>query len=307
MDIFVRNTNNSAVEVCEQSLRWQYGEADPEFGHMQSKELEETLQEMSLRNDVCVTRGSNRSQKYIEARSKGVSKAVFLGSLLQTLWSMDVDIDFVLAVGDDESDESLFEAANQLPLPRVCFNESAIFTAVVGRRQSNANVCVESVSELMRIFRRLGRSLRREKRNFSTSDLHGLTISKRRAKLLDLESSSFTRFVEKQQATGGTPQTGGGGGGGGIAQALSMSLKKGSLEELMKVGGCPLRVIFGVISYKSCIQGSGPHRRVFLVGEEGGSKDDNPQQWTGSEICIAQAPMSRSVEEYMNRSVCLKV
>ncbi len=43
MEIFVRNTYGSYIEEYEHSLIWQYGDADREFGYMQSKQLEDYL------------------------------------------------------------------------------------------------------------------------------------------------------------------------------------------------------------------------------------------------------------------------
>jgi hypothetical protein len=132
--------------------------------------------------------------------------------------------------------------------------------------------------------------LSREKRNYSTSDLHGLTISKRRAKLLDLESNSFTRFMERQQHMASGIRA-------GIAQAVSMPTKKTSINDLVKVGPSVVYLLRSADYYVK-FQGSGSHRL-----EEGGPKDDDPQRRGAEVYQYATQPRPRSIEEYMNRCV----
>lgn len=40
MDVYVKRTHGTYIEQKGSALLWQYRDADPEFGHMQSKELE---------------------------------------------------------------------------------------------------------------------------------------------------------------------------------------------------------------------------------------------------------------------------
>ena len=43
MDVYSSRTHGTYIEQKESALIWQYREADPEFGQMQSKELEDHL------------------------------------------------------------------------------------------------------------------------------------------------------------------------------------------------------------------------------------------------------------------------
>lgn len=43
MDIFVQRTHGTYIETKGNALIWQFSDADPEFGFLQSKELEEHL------------------------------------------------------------------------------------------------------------------------------------------------------------------------------------------------------------------------------------------------------------------------
>ncbi len=95
------------------------------------------------------TRGNHQDRKYIQVRIKCISKAHFLDNLLLTLLSINVTTYFVLAAGDDDSDDSLFAEANQLDMTMVCHSKPAMFTTVIGKHKTQAKVSVESVPELM--------------------------------------------------------------------------------------------------------------------------------------------------------------
>jgi hypothetical protein len=131
--------------------------------------------------DIDVTRGHHKHFKYLEVRTKGVSKAAFLENTLKTLISLNIEIDFLLTAGDEESDEPLIKRAHQIDMPPVRSGKPAVFTTVIGKCNSEAKVCVESVMELMNILKKLSRRSVIEKKFYSTSDLYSLASSKKAA------------------------------------------------------------------------------------------------------------------------------
>lgn len=114
MDIYTQRTHGAYIEKKEQALIWQYRDADPEFGYMQSKELEEHLIELLAGYRVVVLRGGATADGYVEVRPAGVSKGSFLEHALSILKSKHLRVDFILTVGDDNSDEPMFEQAIRL-------------------------------------------------------------------------------------------------------------------------------------------------------------------------------------------------
>ena len=59
-------------------VEWQYRDADPEFGYLQSKELEDHLQGVLKNFDVDILREGASDAGYIEVRPRGVDKGSFL-------------------------------------------------------------------------------------------------------------------------------------------------------------------------------------------------------------------------------------
>jgi trehalose 6-phosphate synthase/phosphatase len=91
----------SFVEEKEFGLAWHYRKASPELGEIRSCELFDNLHEFLANTDLQVMHG----KKVIEVRPGGVNK----GQAAQNLLMMDT-YDFVLALGDDWTDEDLFKA-----------------------------------------------------------------------------------------------------------------------------------------------------------------------------------------------------
>jgi trehalose 6-phosphate synthase/phosphatase len=94
----------SLVEEKEFGLAWHYRKASPELGEIRSCELFDNLNEFLANTDLQLMHG----KKVIEVRQGGINK----GQAAQTLMDSD-SYDFVLALGDDWTDEDLFAVLPQ--------------------------------------------------------------------------------------------------------------------------------------------------------------------------------------------------
>jgi trehalose 6-phosphate synthase/phosphatase len=90
----------SFVEEKEFSLAWHYRMSDPEMASSLAKELVDGLVNFTANIDLQVVRGN----KVVEVRNAGVDKGNAGLYLLKKC-----DFDFVLAIGDDWTDEDLFK------------------------------------------------------------------------------------------------------------------------------------------------------------------------------------------------------
>lgn len=136
MDGFAANTPGSLVETKTAALAWHWRRTDPDFGQWQANELAVHLHQALANLPVEVLAG----HKVIEVRAQGVNK----GTLARHLGKEWVPSDFVLALGDDETDEDLFE---QLP--------PAAWSARVGRTSAHARYLVEDSARVLDLLRRL--------------------------------------------------------------------------------------------------------------------------------------------------------
>ncbi|MFD2541839.1 bifunctional alpha,alpha-trehalose-phosphate synthase (UDP-forming)/trehalose-phosphatase [Lacinutrix gracilariae] len=102
LETFVDRTPGTFIEEKEYSLAWHYRTADPELAQIRTMELNTVLTSMVTNNELSVLQGN----KVIEIKSSNVNKGRATSQLL-----MKDDYDFVLIMGDDWTDEYMFEVA----------------------------------------------------------------------------------------------------------------------------------------------------------------------------------------------------
>eukprot|EP00600_Ochromonadales_sp_CCMP1393_P004943 CAMPEP_0174970528 /NCGR_PEP_ID=MMETSP0004_2-20121128/9438_1 /TAXON_ID=420556 /ORGANISM="Ochromonas sp., Strain CCMP1393" /LENGTH=1105 /DNA_ID=CAMNT_0016220279 /DNA_START=122 /DNA_END=3439 /DNA_ORIENTATION=- len=175
MDIFVQRTHGTYIEQKGNALIWQFKEADPEFGYMQSKELMSHLNLTLSQHPVEVMRGGGVSDGYVEVRPRGASKGLFTEHCLSVLKSAGHDADFVLAVGDDTSDEPMFEVIEDLrkdqPTAPQSQQNSSMFAVTVGKKPTAASAYVDDPAAVLDLLYAMSKCSQRETRYFSTVDL----------------------------------------------------------------------------------------------------------------------------------------
>ncbi|HEY5748261.1 MAG TPA: bifunctional alpha,alpha-trehalose-phosphate synthase (UDP-forming)/trehalose-phosphatase [Chryseolinea sp.] len=101
LDLFTQRSLGSFVEEKDHTLAWHYRNVDPELGFVRSRELLDNLYHLVRNAQLQVIDGN----KVIEVRVVGVDKGVAARHLIQEHPS-----DFVLAIGDDKTDEDMFKA-----------------------------------------------------------------------------------------------------------------------------------------------------------------------------------------------------
>jgi trehalose 6-phosphate synthase/phosphatase len=103
LEHYADRTPGSFIEEKEHCLVWHYRLSDPEFGDWVANELVHNLEQMLAETESRAMRG----HKAVEVRPAWAHKGSVLGWL-----ETDAPADFRLGMGDDRTDEDLFE---QLP------------------------------------------------------------------------------------------------------------------------------------------------------------------------------------------------
>ena len=130
-------TPGSFIEEKDFSLVWHYRRADPKLASIRARELKDALLQLTANLNLGVLEGS----KIIEIKSVGINKGrAALHWLSKGTW------DFVLAIGDDWTDEDLFAI-----LP-----ESA-YSIKVGLSPSKAKFNLDSVEQVRSLIKELVR------------------------------------------------------------------------------------------------------------------------------------------------------
>mmetsp|Transcript_43788 Transcript_43788/g.64314 ORF Transcript_43788/g.64314 Transcript_43788/m.64314 type:complete len:1235 (+) Transcript_43788:138-3842(+) len=216
MEVYTSRTHGSYIEETEMKVLWQYRDADPEFGYLQSKELEDHLSNVLRGFSVEVLHGGKEEGGYVEVRPKGVNKGVLS---MHVISKLKKKIDFALALGDDHCDEPMLSVMRQigrrayelrhhkepplaaLPATVTLVDVSSVdehvapdlqvFTCTVGKKPSAAANYLNDVGEVYELLYGLNKIRARENQYLSAVDLRTLVVKPDAPEMLALESKNL--------------------------------------------------------------------------------------------------------------------
>ena len=135
LELYVDRTPGSFIEEKGFSLSWHYRKTDPGWGSLRARELRDDLADLTANLAIGVLDGS----KVIEVKDVAVNKGQAVMG-----WLGGGSYDFVLAAGDDWTDEDMFGA-----LPEWAF------TIKVGRGASAARFNLDSYRDVRDLLKEL--------------------------------------------------------------------------------------------------------------------------------------------------------
>lgn len=100
LEYYVDRTPGSFIEEKNYSLVWHFRKTDPELGQLRSIELKDELSSLTANDNLEIMEGN----KVIEIKARGVNKGQAASQFM-----MGKQYDFVMAIGDDWTDEYLFK------------------------------------------------------------------------------------------------------------------------------------------------------------------------------------------------------
>ena len=136
LETFVDRTPGTFIESKHYSLAFHYRTADPELAQTRTIELNTVLTSMVANNDLSVLKGN----KVIEIKSSNVNKGRAVNRLL-----VGQHYDFVLVVGDDWTDEYMFEEAPDFA-----------YTLKVGYTKTKAKYQIKDPQRVRELLYKLG-------------------------------------------------------------------------------------------------------------------------------------------------------
>ncbi len=105
MEVYADRTPGAFIEEKEFSLVWHYRKAEPELGVTRARELKDALLNITENFNLTILEGS----KVIEVKPANINKGMAAMRWITNMGPWD----FIMAVGDDWTDEDLFEALPQ--------------------------------------------------------------------------------------------------------------------------------------------------------------------------------------------------
>jgi trehalose 6-phosphate synthase/phosphatase len=98
-ELYVQRAPGSFIEEKDHTIAWHYRGVEDELGFIRSRELLDSLYHLVRNTHLNVLDG----HKVIEVRAAGIDKGIATGKIMELFPS-----DFVLAIGDDKTDEDIF-------------------------------------------------------------------------------------------------------------------------------------------------------------------------------------------------------
>eukprot|EP00814_Leptocylindrus_danicus_P019031 CAMPEP_0116008752 /NCGR_PEP_ID=MMETSP0321-20121206/3038_1 /TAXON_ID=163516 /ORGANISM="Leptocylindrus danicus var. danicus, Strain B650" /LENGTH=1250 /DNA_ID=CAMNT_0003477611 /DNA_START=189 /DNA_END=3941 /DNA_ORIENTATION=- len=204
MEVYTSRTHGSYIEETEMKVLWQYRDADPEFGYIQSKELEDHLSNVLRNYEVDILHGGVEEGGYVEVRPKGVNKGLLSIHVINRMGKLKKKkFDFALVLGDDHCDEPMLSVVRQIgrrmeimnsphqagvSLPQLQVTSFDIeevaeyvtpnietFTCTVGKKPTAAASYLNDVAEVHELLEALNKISTRDHRFYSSIDLRSLT------------------------------------------------------------------------------------------------------------------------------------
>lgn len=135
LELYVDRTPGALLEEKEFSLVFHYRRTDRDLADQRVPELKEALRDLSVNLEVSILEGN----KVVEIKNAGINKGK-----AALRWLSNNNYDFILAMGDDETDEDTFDV-----LPEYAY------TFKVGLKLSKAKYSLVSVSEVRQLLNEL--------------------------------------------------------------------------------------------------------------------------------------------------------
>ncbi|XP_062007825.1 probable alpha,alpha-trehalose-phosphate synthase [UDP-forming] 7 [Rosa rugosa] len=151
MKLYTEATDGSSIEIKESAMVWQYRDADPGFGSSQAKEMLDHLESVLANEPVAVKKG----QFIVDVKPQGVSKGLVAEKIFTSMAENGKHADFVLCIGDDRSDEDMFEIFGHAKLKDILSPNPAVFACTVGQKPSKATYYLDDTTEVITMLESL--------------------------------------------------------------------------------------------------------------------------------------------------------
>ena len=171
---YLERCEGSFLDVKESSIVWQYTDCDQELGKQFVSAITSELENIVNKYNLKIVNGKG----FMEIISIGVNKGYFVEYKIKEFIRNKKNLDFILCIGDDTSDEKMFYylKTRKDVIKNYCKN-ARIYSIIVGKKPSNASFYVEkpkNVQEMINLFVKASNKL---SSSISTLDIRALALN----------------------------------------------------------------------------------------------------------------------------------
>ncbi|KAK4770166.1 hypothetical protein SAY87_030698 [Trapa incisa] len=145
MKLYTEATDGSSIEIKESALVWQYRDADLSFGSAQAKEMLDHLENVLANEPVSVKSG----QFIVEVKPQGATKGFVAEKIFTSMAESGKQAEFILCIGDDRSDEDMFEIIGNAVSRNILSSKTVVFACTVGQKPSKATYYLDDPAEVI--------------------------------------------------------------------------------------------------------------------------------------------------------------
>jgi trehalose 6-phosphate synthase/phosphatase len=142
MQLYTSRCAGSFIEEKKSTLAWHYRNCHPDLGFMRSRELKNSLVQLTANTPIQVLDGN----KVIEVRMTGVDKGASRMDMIN-----NIQPDFILCIGDDTTDEDMFRMLHD-----------RAYTIKIGRGNTAAQYTILSQMEVYPFLRTFINAIRKK-------------------------------------------------------------------------------------------------------------------------------------------------
>ena len=171
---YLERCEGSSLDVKESSIVWQYTDCDQELGKQFASAMTSELENIIRKYCLKIVNGKG----YLEIIGKNIHKGYFVGYKIKEYIKNRNSLDFILCIGDDTSDEKMFNylLKKKEEIRKYC-KKAKIYGITVGKKPSKAKFYLEkpkNVQELITGFVRISNKL---SNSISTYNIRGLGLN----------------------------------------------------------------------------------------------------------------------------------
>ena len=173
---YLERCEGSFLDVKESSIVWQYTDCDQELGKQFVSSLTSELDKIIDKYNLKIVNGKG----FMEIIAVGVNKGYFVEYIIKQYIKRKRNIDFILCIGDDTSDEKMFHylETKKDAIKKYC-KKAKFFGITVGKKPSKANYYVEKIKNVQELVSNLVRASNKLSTSISTLDIRGLALNNR--------------------------------------------------------------------------------------------------------------------------------
>ena len=171
---YLERCEGSFLDIKESSIVWQYTDCDQELGKQFVSAMSSELDNLINKYNLKIVNGKG----FMEIIAVGVNKGYFVGYKVKEFIENKKNIDFILCIGDDTSDEKMFHYLNSKKneIKKYC-KKVKIYSVIVGKKPSKAHFYVEKPKNVQELITKLVKASNKLSSSISTLDIRALALN----------------------------------------------------------------------------------------------------------------------------------